>query len=81
MGTREADLWSRRLEENYAVTTIDDEAMGLIAPGEHSLLPSGLEGARKVARFFATNPSHTRLLGPVRIGSGVWLAPRQDREE
>lgn len=72
---------ARRLKETLAVITIGDGAIELLAPREHSLLwEVGPEGARKVARFFADNPSYLRLLGAAQIAFGVWLAFRQYRE-
>ena len=61
--------------------TIGDGAVELLAPREHSLLwEVGPEGTRKVARFFADNPSYMRLLGAAQVAFGVWLALRQYRE-
>ena len=72
---------ARRLKETLAVITIGDGAVELLAPREHSLLwEVGPEGTRKVARFFADNPSYLRLLGAAQIAFGVWLAFRQYRE-
>ena len=72
---------ARRLQETLAVITIGDGAIELLAPREHSLLwEVGPESARKVARFFADNPSYLRLLGAAQIAFGVWLAFRQYRE-
>jgi len=80
-GTKGAAVWSRRLRETFAVITIGDGAIELIAPREHSLLwEAGPEGARKVARFFADNPNCIRLLGPAQIDLGVRRALRQYRE-
>ena len=74
-------MWSRRLTETFAIITIGDGAMELLAPKEHSLLwETGPESARKVARFFADNPNYMRLLGVIQIAFGVWLALRQYRE-
>lgn len=75
-------MWSRRLKETFAITTIGDGVIALLAPRQHSLLwASGPASARKVARFFADNPNYMRLLGLTQIGFGVWLALRQYREE
>ncbi len=74
-------MWARRLKETFAIATIGDGVIQLLAPREHSLLwEIGPEGTRKVARFFADNPNYMRLLGVVQIGFGVWLALRQYRE-
>ena len=59
-------MWARRLKETFAVVTVGDGVIALLAPREHSLLwKVGPEGARKVARFFADNPNHLRLLGTI----------------
>lgn len=74
-------MWSRRFKETFAIITIGDGAMELLAPKEHSLLwETGPESARKVARFFADNPNYMRLLGAAQIAFGIWLALRQYRE-
>ena len=74
-------MWSRRLKETFAIITIGDGAMELLAPKEHSFLwETGPESVRKVARFFADNPNYMRLLGATQIAFGVWLALRQYRE-
>ena len=71
-------MWARMLKETFAIMTVGDGAIELIAPREHSLLwEMGPEGTRRVARFFADNPNYMRLLGLVQVGSGVWLALRQ----
>jgi hypothetical protein len=75
-------VWSRRLKETFAITTIGDGVIAFLAPRQHSLLwASGPASIRKVARFFADNPTYTRLLGLTQIGFGVWLALRQYWEE
>ena len=75
-------MWSRRLKETFAVITIGDGVIELIAPRQHSLLwASGPESARKVARFFADNPNYMRLPGLTQIGFGVCLDFKQYREE
>jgi hypothetical protein len=74
-------MWARRLNETFAIVTIGDGAIALVAPREHSLLwEVGPESTRKVARFFAGNPNYMRLLGTAQIAFGVWLALRQYRE-
>ena len=75
-------MWARRLKETFAIITIGDGVIELIAPREHSLLwDAGPESVRKVARFSADNPNYMRLLGMAQIGFGIWLALRQYREE
>jgi hypothetical protein len=74
-------VWSRTIKVIFAMITIGDGTVGLIAPREHWLLPAGLQGTYKVARFFADNPNYIRLLGLAQIGFGFWPAPRQYREE
>ena len=71
-------MWKRRLLETFAVVTIGDGAIELIAPRRHSLLwDAGPQSARKVAHFFAEHPNHMRLLGAAQVAFGVWLALRQ----
>ena len=75
-------MWMRRLKETFAIVTIGDGAIELLAPKEHSLLwEAGPQSARKLARFFADNPGYMRLLGATQIALGFWLALRQYREE
>ena len=75
-------MWLRRLKETFAVITIGDRVIELLAPRQHSLLwASGPVSARKVACFFADNTNYMRLPGLTQIGFGVWLAFRQYREE
>ena len=75
-------MWARRLKETFAIVTIGDGIVELLAPTEHSLLwDAGPEGVRKAARFFADNPNYMRLLGLAQIAFGVWLALRQYSEE
>ena len=70
--------WGRRIKETFAILTIGDGAIELIAPREHSLLwEAGPESTRKVARFFADNPGYMRLLGASQTALGLWLALRQ----
>jgi len=69
------------MKEILAILTIGDGVLELISPREHSLLwEIGPEGIRKAARFFAENPSYTRLIGAAEIALGLWLALRQYRE-
>jgi hypothetical protein len=75
------DAWGRRIKETFAIITIGDGAIELVAPREHSLLwEIGPESTRKVARFFADNPGYMRLLGASQIAFGLWLALRQYRD-
>ena len=76
------DAWGRRIKETFAIITIGDGAIELVAPREHSLLwETGPESTRKVARFFADNPGYMRLLGAAQIAFGLWLALRQYRDD
>ena len=76
--TRSVDVWKRRLVETFAILTIGDGAIEVIAPKEHSRLwEAGPEAARKVSRFFVDNPNYMRALGVSQIGFGIWLALRQ----
>ncbi len=75
-------MWSRRLKETFAILTLGDGVIALLAPREHSLLwETGPESVRKLVRFFADNPGYLRILGATQIAFGVWLALRQYREE
>ena len=75
-------MWSRRLKETFAVITVGDGVIELLAPREHSLLwDVGPEGVRKVVRYFAENPNHLRLIGAAQIALGLWIALRQYRDE
>ena len=75
-------MWKRRLIETFAIITIGDGAIEVIAPREHSRLwEAGPEAARKVARFFAENPNYMRVLGASQIGFGIWLALKQYEED
>ena len=74
--------WARRMKETFAIVAIGDGAIELVSPREHSLLwEVGPEGARKIARFFAENPNHMRLIGAAQIVFGLWFALRQYRQE
>jgi hypothetical protein len=67
--------------ETFAIVTVGDGAVELLAPREHSLLwEVGPESTRKIARFFAENPTYMRLLGASQIAFGLWLALRQYRD-
>lgn len=71
-------VWVRRALETFAVVTIGDGVIELVAPREHSLLWQVGPG-RKAARFFADNPNYMRLLGASQVAFGLWLARRQYR--
>jgi hypothetical protein len=74
-------MWARRMKETFAILTIGDGMIELIAPREHSLLwEFGPDSVRSVARFFAENPNLMRLLGAAQIAFGLRLALRQYRE-
>jgi hypothetical protein len=76
------DAWGRRIKETFAIISIGDGAIELLAPKQHSLLwEAGPESTRKVARFFADNPCYMRLLGAAQIAFGLWLALRQYRDD
>lgn len=71
--------WARRTRETFAIVTIGDGAIEVIAPREHPLLrEAGPESAHKIARFFE-NPNLMRLLGAAQIAFGAWLVIRQCR--
>ena len=73
--------WTRRAAETFAVLAIGDAVIELVAPRQHSLLwETGPRWSRRVARFFAENPNHMRLLGAAQLSFGLWLAGRQYRD-
>ena len=73
--------WVRRMKETFAILTIGDGIIELVAPREHSLLwEVGPESSRRIVRFFAENPNYMRLIGAAQIAFGLWLALRQYRE-
>jgi hypothetical protein len=74
--------WARRIMEILAILAIGDGAIALVSPREHSLLwEVGPERVRKLVRFFAENPSYTRLIGAAQMALGLWIALRRYREE
>lgn len=73
-------MWKRRLWETFAIITIGDGVIEVLAPREHSLLWQVGPGKR-FARFFAENPNYMRLLGLSQIAFGIWLALRQYRKD
>jgi hypothetical protein len=71
----------RRIKETFAIITIGDGVIELLAPKQHSLLwEAGPGSTRKLARFFADNPNYMRLLGASQIAFGLWLALSQYRD-
>jgi hypothetical protein len=77
-----SSAWKRRLWETFAVVTIGDGAIEVLAPREHSRLwEAGPRTSRRLARFFAEHPNYMRLLGAAQVCFGVWLALRQYRED
>ena len=75
-------MWLRRLKETFAVISIGDRVIELLAPRQHSpLWAFGPVSARKVARFFADDRNYMRLPGLTQVGFGAWLAFKQYREE
>ena len=74
-------MWARRVKELLAMSAIGDGVLALIAPSSHALLwLFGPQWLRKLNRWFAENPTYTRLGGIAEIGFGVWLALRQYEE-
>lgn len=74
-------MWAKRIKELIALSAIGDGMLSIIAPREHtSLWLVGPEGVRKLALWFAENPTYTRLAGIVELGFGVWLALKQYEE-
>ena len=72
------DAWTRRAAETFAVVTIGDGVIELVAPREHALLWRVGPG-RRAARFFHETPNYMRLLGATQIAFGLWLALRKYR--
>lgn len=61
--------------------SIGDGVLALIAPRNHTALwLLGPKSLRKLALWFAENPTYTRLGGIAETGFGIWLALRQYRE-
>jgi dodecin len=74
-------MWSRRIKELLAMSTIGDGVLALIVPSSHaSLWLFGPQTMRKLNRWFVENPTYTRLGGIAEIGLGIWLALRQYQE-
>lgn len=74
-------MWSRRIKELLAMSTIGDGVLALIVPSSHtSLWLFGPQTMRKLNRWFVENPTYTRLGGLAEIGLGIWLALRQYQE-
>ncbi len=74
-------MWSRRIKELLAISTIGDGVLALIVPSSHaSLWLFGPQTMRKLNRWFVENPTYTRLGGLAEIGFGIWLALRQYQE-
>lgn len=76
-------MWPKRLKETFAILTIGDGVIEVLAPREHSLLwaETGPKSTRQIAYFFADNPNYMRLLGLTQIAWGIWLATKQYPEE
>ena len=74
-------MWSRRIKELLAMSTIGNGVLALIVPSSHaSLWLFGPQSMRKLNRWFVENPTYTRLGGLAEIGFGIWLALRQYQE-
>jgi dodecin len=74
-------MWSRRIKELLAMSTIGDGVLALIVPSSHvSLWLFGPQSMRKLNGWFVENPTYTRLGGIAEIGLGIWLALRQYEE-
>lgn len=68
-------MWARRIKETFAILTLGDGLIELLAPRRHSeLWEIGPGFTRRAARFFADNPGYMRALGAAQIGFGLWLA-------
>ena len=74
-------MWAKRIKEFIAMSAIGDGMLALIAPSEHSSLwVVGPQGVRKLALWFAENPTYTRLTGIAELCFGVCLALMQYKE-
>ncbi len=74
-------MWSRRIKELLAMSTIGDGVLALIVPSSHaSLWLFGPQTMRKLNGWFLENPTYTRLGGIAEVGLGIWLALRQYQE-
>ncbi len=61
---------------------IGDGVIALVAPRRHSLLwRFGPKGYKELMERFAERPGLVRLLAAAEVGTGLWLALRQYREE
>lgn len=61
---------------------IGDEVIALVAPRRHSLpWRFGPKGYKELVEKLAERPGLVRLLAAVEVGTGLWLALRQYREE
>jgi dodecin len=75
-------MWTKRARDLIGAFVIGNGVLDLIAPRKRIFLwVFGPERLRKLALWFADHPTAMRLRGIVRIGTGIWLALRQYRED
>jgi hypothetical protein len=73
-------VWKRRLIETFAIVTLGDGLVEILAPKEHARLwVVGPERTRRIAMWFVEKPDRMRVLGAAQVVLGVWLALRQHR--
>ena len=74
-------MWKRRLIEAFAIVTLGDGLIEVLAPKEHSRLwVAGPESTHRVAMWLVEKPDRMRVLGAAQVVLGVWLAFRQYRD-
>jgi hypothetical protein len=74
-------VWKRRLIEAFAIVTLGDGLIELLAPEEHARLwVVGPKSTRKIGMWFVEKPDRMRVLGAAQVALGVWLALRQYRD-
>lgn len=70
-------MWKKRFAEAFAIITIGDGWIEILAPKEHSRLWSiGPPATRRLADWFAERPDLMRVLGAAQVVLGTWLALR-----
>jgi len=68
-------VWKRRVIEAFAILTVGDGLIEILAPREHSRLwVVGPQSTRSIGMWFVEKPDHMRVLGAAQVVLGVWLA-------
>ena len=74
-------MWKRRFIEEFAIITVGDGLIELLAPKGHSgLWLVGPESTRRIGMWFVEKPNRMRVLGAAQVVLGVWLALMQHRD-